>query len=65
MNNLEKIYHICDEIEKRYEYLFCLWPLVNGNIGLDVLDYDSEEKIDGGIFKTALEVIDFLEEHYV
>lgn len=65
MNNLEKIYRICDEIEKRYEVFFVLWPLVNGTVGLDVLDWETEDKIDGGIFNTALEVIDFLEKHYV
>lgn len=45
MNNLEKIYRLCDKIEKEKKYLFCLWPIVDGRVGLDVLDYETEDKV--------------------
>ena len=47
------------------KYLFCLWPIVNGRVGLDVLDYETEDKVDGSTFDNALDVIDWLEENYV
>lgn len=65
MNNLEKIYRLCDKIEKEKKYLFCLWPIVDGRVGLDVLDYETENKVDGATFDNALDVIDWLEENYV
>ena len=65
MNNIEKIFRTIEEIEKRYEYLFSVWPLTDGRIGLDVMDYKDEDKVAGGIFKSAPELLAFLEEHYV
>uniref|UniRef100_A0AB39AK76 Phage protein n=1 Tax=Salmonella phage vB_SenS_Jbel TaxID=3236639 RepID=A0AB39AK76_9CAUD len=65
MNNIEKIYRLCDKIEKEEKYLFCLWPIVDGRVGLDVLDYETEDKVDGSTFDNALDVIDWLEENYV
>ena len=65
MNNLEKIYRLCDKIEKEKKYLFYLWPIVDGRVGLDVLDYETEDKVDGATFDNALDVIDWLEENYV
>ncbi|AEK12472.1 hypothetical protein F413_gp049 [Escherichia phage ime09] len=49
MNNIEKIYRLCDKIEKEKKYLFCLWPIVDGRVGLDVLDYETEDKVDGSL----------------
>ncbi|WBY52527.1 hypothetical protein [Escherichia phage REP1] len=65
MNNIEKIYRLCDKIKKEKKYLFCLWPIVDGRVGLDVLDYETEDKVDGSTFDNALDVIDWLEENYV
>ena len=65
MNNIEKIFRKIEEIEKGYEYFFSVWPLTDGRIGLDVMDYQDEDKVDGGIFTSATALLDFLEEHYV
>lgn len=65
MNNIEKIFRTIEEIEKRKCFFFGVWPLTDGRIGLDVMDYKDEDKVDGGIFKSAPELLAFLEEHYV
>lgn len=65
MNNLEKIYCFCDKIEKEKKYLFCLWFIVDGRVGLDVFDYEIEDRVDGLIFDNVLDVIDWFEENYV
>lgn len=41
------------------------WSIVIVNSGLDVLDYETEDKVDGSTFDNALDVIDWLEENYV
>lgn len=39
--------------------------IVDGRVGLDVLDYEIEDKADCSTFDNALDVIDWLEENYV
>lgn len=53
------------KLKKEKKYLFCLWPIVDGRVGLDVLDYETEDRVDGSTFDNALDVIDWLEENYV
>ncbi|ANH49652.1 hypothetical protein PE37_0049 [Escherichia phage PE37] len=65
MNNIEKIYRLCDKIEKEKKYLFCLWPIVDGRVDLDILDYETEDYVDGSTFDNALDVINWLEESYM
>ncbi|QBQ77730.1 hypothetical protein WFbE185_00227 [Escherichia phage vB_EcoM_WFbE185] len=62
MNNIEKIFRT---IEQHKEYLFVAWPLVNGQFGIDVLDYEHEERLDGGIFDNVDQAIEWLNENYV
>ena len=62
MFKIGKKYRIREGEEKKY--LFCLWPIVDGRVGLDVLDYETEDKVDGSTFDNALDVIDWLEENY-
>lgn len=65
MNNIEKIFRTIEEIEKRKCFFFGVWPLVNGRFGIDVLDYEHEEWLDGGIFDNVDQAIEWLNENYV
>ncbi|AEO97142.1 hypothetical protein CPTAKMNP4_213 [Salmonella phage vB_SenM-AKM_NP4] len=65
MNNLKEIFDLITEIEKKQEYLFCAYCLNDGTIGLDIMDYDNEELIGGGIFKSVEIVLEYLEEYNV
>lgn len=44
---LEHIYNLCSIIEERKKFLFVI---INKNdlIGIDVLDYETEDALDGG-----------------
>ena len=47
---MKRLYELIEAIEQHKEYLFVVWPLVNGRFDIDVLDYEHEERLDGGIF---------------
>lgn len=62
---MKRLYEVIEAIEQRKEYLFVAWPLVNGQFGIDVLDYEHEERLDGGIFDNVDQAIEWLNENYV
>lgn len=62
---MKRLYEVIEVIEQHKEYLFVVWPLVNGRFGIDVLDYEHEERLDGGIFDNVDQAIEWLNENYV
>ncbi|AKO61379.1 hypothetical protein MAR005P1_00095 [Escherichia virus vB_Eco_mar005P1] len=62
---MKRLYEVIEAIEHHKEYLFVAWPLVNGQFGIDVLDYEHEERLDGGIFDNVDQAIEWLNENYV
>lgn len=62
---MKRLYEAIEAIEQHKEYLFVAWPLVNGQFGIDVLDYEHEERLDGGIFDNVDQAIEWLNENYV
>ncbi|WEW54196.1 hypothetical protein Phage55_168 [Escherichia phage 55] len=62
---MKRLYEVIEDIEQHKEYLFVAWPLVNGQFGIDVLDYEHEERLDGGIFDNVDQAIEWLNENYV
>lgn len=62
---MKRLYEVIEDIEQYKEYLFVAWPLVNGQFGIDVLDYEHEERLDGGIFDNVDQAIEWLNENYV
>lgn len=62
---MKRLYEVIEAIEQRKEYLFVVWPLVNGQFGIDVLDYEHEEWLDGSIFDNVDQAIEWLNENYV
>lgn len=62
---MKRLYEVIEAIERHKEYLFVTWPLVNGQFGIDVLDYEHEERLDGGIFDNVDQAIEWLNENYV
>lgn len=62
---MKRLYEVIEAIEQDKEYLFVAWPLVNGQFGIDVLDYEHEERLDGGIFDNVDQAIEWLNENYV
>ncbi len=62
---MKRLYEVIEAIEQRKEYLFVAWSLVNGQFGIDVLDYEHEERLDGGIFDSVDQAIEWLNENYV
>ncbi len=62
---MKRLYEVIEDIEQHKEYLFVVWPLVNGRFGIDVLDYEHEEWLDGGIFDNVDQAIEWLNENYV
>lgn len=62
---MKRLYEVIEAIEQHKEYLFVVWPLVNGRFGIDVLDYEHEEWLGGGIFDNVDQAIEWLNENYV
>lgn len=62
---MKRLYEVIEAIEQHKGYLFVAWPLVNGQFGIDVLDYEHEERLDGGIFDNVDQAIEWLNENYV
>lgn len=58
---LEHIYNLCSIIEERKKFLFVI---INKNdlIGIDVLDYETEDALDGGWYNIQ-EVEEFLTQY--
>lgn len=61
MVDISKVYSLIEEIEENNEYIFVVYDKTK-EIGIDVLDYESEEYIDGSWFSTVGEVLEYLNE---
>ena len=55
------LYDLIEEIELEQKYLFIVYNYKQ--IGIDVLEYESEETIDGQLFDTIEEAYEFIKEH--
>lgn len=55
------LYDLIEEIELEQKYLFVVYNYKQ--IGIDVLEYESEETIDGQLFDTIEEAYEFIKEH--
>jgi hypothetical protein len=60
---IDDLYELIEEVEHEQKYLFVVYDNAVDNIGIDVLDYETEDEIDGGWFKSIDEVYDFVNEH--
>lgn len=57
----EDLYSVVEEVELEQKYIFIVYNYKQ--IGIDVLDYETEETIDGQMFDTIEEAIEFVKEH--
>lgn len=60
---IDDLYELIEEVELEQKYLFVVYDNATDEIGIDVLDYDTEDEIDGGYFESVQEVYDFVNEH--
>lgn len=61
--SIDDLYALIEEVELEQKYLFVVYDIAQDDIGIDVLDYESEDCIDGGYFNSIEEVIEFVKEH--
>lgn len=66
---IEKLYELIEKIEQKEQWLFIVYE--NGNefgeknkIGIDVLEWETEDTMDGGWFNSVKAVFDFIKLHY-
>lgn len=57
---IDDLYALINEVELEQKYLFIVYE---PGIGIDVLDYDTEDYIDGAWFNTYDEAIEYVKEH--
>ena len=55
------LYDLIAEVELEQKYLFVVYNYKQ--IGIDVLEYESEETIDGQLFDTIEEAYEYIKEH--
>lgn len=58
---IDELYALIEEVELEQKYLFVVYD--QDQIGIDVLDYETEDEIDGGWFDSIEEAIEFVKEH--
>lgn len=56
-----ELYALIEEVESEQKYIFVVYD--KEQIGIDVLDYETEDEIDGGWFDTIEEAMAFVKEH--
>lgn len=59
---IEDIYSLVTEIEKKKEWLFIIYP-ENNRVGVDVLEWEAEDGIDGGWFDSVDAAYEFIKEY--
>lgn len=58
---IDDLYELIEKIELEEKYLFIVYD--QDKTGIDVLDYETEDEIDGGWFNTIEEAMAFVKEH--
>lgn len=61
-SDLEELYELCEALETDHNFLFVVYP--KDFIYLDVLDWNTEYSVDGGIFETPKQAIKWIMENY-
>lgn len=60
---IDTLLRLVNKIELEEKYLFVVYDEgPNGKVGLDVLDYESEEEVDGGWFDSVSEAYNYVSE---
>lgn len=60
---IDTLIRLINKIELEKKYLFVVYDEgPNGKVGLDVLDYDDEEEVDGGWFNSVSEAYKYVSE---
>lgn len=59
---IEDLYSLIETIEKEKKWLFVVYPK-GKKVGIDVLDWESEDCIDGGWFKSVEEAYKFANDY--
>lgn len=60
---IDQLFNLIDRIESEKKYLFVVCDEgPNGKVGVDVLNYESEEEVDGGWFDTVSEAYKYVSE---
>ncbi|QPI13894.1 hypothetical protein MYO4S_00138 [Serratia phage 4S] len=60
-SDLDELYELCELLESDHTLLFVVYP--RDFIYLDVLDWNTEESLDGGIFRTP-KAINWITQNY-
>lgn len=63
--DINTLYDFATEIEKSKEFLFVIYDELDeeeSRIGMDVLDWESEDAVDGAWFDSLQEAYDFMKE---
>ena len=58
---MSDLYALIEKVELEEKYLFIVYE--QEKVGIDVLDYETEDAIDGGWFGTIEEAMEFIREH--
>ena len=61
---IEELFKLIDEKEKEQKYLFVVRNN-EGKIGIDVLDWQSEDNVDGGWFSSLEAAFRFVSDFWV
>lgn len=56
---IDTLYNLIEEIEKEEKYLFVIYPDTY-RVGIDVLDWEAEQEVDGGWFHSVQEALSFV-----
>jgi len=60
---IDQLFNLINKVELEEKYLFVVYDEgPNGKVGLDVLDYESEEEVDGGWFDSVSEAWKYVSE---
>jgi len=60
---IDQLFNLINKVELEKKYLFVVYDEgPNGKVGLDVLDYESEEEVDGGWFDSVSEAWKYVSE---
>lgn len=63
--DINTLYDFADEIEKSKEFLFVIFDELDEKeprVGMDVLDWESEDAVDGGWFESLEDAYEFMKE---
>lgn len=58
---IDDLYELIEKIELEEKYLFIVYD--QDKTGIDVLDYETEDELDGGWFDTIEEAYEFIKEY--